>query len=120
MDYTSMADGDRAGLAVFRDRSAYIGVHRAGEKYEVVAVQSTTIDEWNGETTGLGRVTDSVELPPGPEEGGNGEEEEGKKKIWFRAKMDARPNGDRGTRFEYSLNGEGFVRLGGVYELYTG
>lgn len=108
LDFSAMADGDRAGLAAFRDRSAYIGVHREGSKYSIVAVHNMTIDEFAGNTLDLGRVIDSARV------------REGVRKIWLRTTMDARPNGSREARFLYSYDGKKFVELGGPYELYTG
>ncbi|KAK4154268.1 hydrolase-like protein [Chaetomidium leptoderma] len=111
LDIRAMADGDRAGLAAFRDRSAYIGVHKSagGDKMEIVAMFNMTLDEWGGPTLDLGRVVEAVEVDAAALE-----------KVWFRVRLDARASGDHGARFEYSLDGEVFVGLGGVYELYTG
>ncbi|KAL2135218.1 hypothetical protein VTI74DRAFT_9310 [Chaetomium olivicolor] len=110
LDFAGLADGDRAGLAAFRDRSAWIGVQRTGDRYEIAAVFNMTLDEWSGSTLDLGRVVESVEVP------------EGVRKVWLRVSMDARASGDKGARFEYSLDSTGRVwnGLGGVYELYTG
>ncbi|KAK4038107.1 hydrolase-like protein [Parachaetomium inaequale] len=109
LDFAGMADGDRAGLAVFRDRSAYIGIHRTGEKFEVVTRFNMTIDEWSGATVDLGRTVETIEVPEGTE------------KVWLRVGMDARPDGGHKATFEYSFDGgEEFVPLGGEYELYTG
>jgi beta-xylosidase len=115
LDFSGMRAGDRAGLAVFRDRSAYIGLHKSaatvGGKVEVVARFNMTLDEWGGQTLDLGRVVAAVELEQAVVEAG---------RVWFRVGMDARADGDRGARFEYSVDGEVFVGLGGTYELYTG
>ncbi|KAK4241051.1 glycosyl hydrolase [Achaetomium macrosporum] len=111
LDISGMADGDRAGLAAFRDRSAYIGVHRTGQKFEITAVFNMTIDEYSGETRGLGYVAGSVEVP------------QGVGKVWLRCGMDARASGTREARFSYSFdeNGrKGWRELGGAYELYNG
>ncbi|KAL2137672.1 hypothetical protein VTI28DRAFT_8573 [Corynascus sepedonium] len=114
LDVSAMADGDRAGLAVFRDRSAYVGVHCSGEGeekvYEVVARFNLTLDEWgSGETLDLGEVVERAEL-------GSGDVGD----IWFRVAMDARPDGDHTANFEYSVDGgETFTPIGGAYQLYT-
>ena len=112
LDVGGMADGDRAGLAAFRDRSAYVGVHRTGDAWEVVARFNMTLDEWGGPTLDLGQVVETAELGSVGQSGG--------KKVWFRVSMDVRPDGDHGAVFEYSVDGEVFVPLGGTYELYTG
>ncbi len=108
LDFAGMADGDRAGLAVFRDRSAYVGVHRTGDSFAVVAAFNMTIDEWSGATLDLGQIVDSVAVPKGTG------------KVWLRVGLDARAMGDHKAWFEYSLDGRGFVAVGGVYEVYTG
>lgn len=108
LDFTSMADGDRSGLAAFRDRSAYIGIHREGTKYSIVAAQNMTIDEFNGTTIDPGHVVDTARV------------REGVRKIWLRTTMDARPNGSRDANFFYSYDGTKFVQLGTTYELYNG
>jgi hypothetical protein len=108
IDFTEMADGDRCGLAAFRDQSAFIGVHRDGDQYSITTTFNATIDEWDGSTVGPGEVQASTPVP------------EGVTKVWFKLEMDARPNGSRDANFFYSLDGSDFVGLGGTYELYTG
>ncbi|KAH7079821.1 glycosyl hydrolase family 43 protein [Paraphoma chrysanthemicola] len=108
IDFTSMADGDRSGFGAFRDRSAYIGIHREGNNYSIVAAHNMTQDEYSGETLDFGRVVESVPV------------REGVRKIWFRAELDARAIGSRDANFSYSYDGRKFVRLGETYELYTG
>ncbi|KAJ4314180.1 hypothetical protein N0V94_006594 [Neodidymelliopsis sp. IMI 364377] len=108
LDFTSMSDGDRSGLAAFRDRSAYIGIHREGSKYSIVAAQNMTIDEYSGVTLDPGHVVDTARV------------REGVKKIWLRTTMDARPNGSRDAKFFYSYDGKKFVQLGETYKLYDG
>ncbi|KAK3899309.1 hydrolase-like protein [Staphylotrichum tortipilum] len=108
LDISGMADGDRAGLAAFRDRSAYIGLHKTGDTVSVVALFNATIDEWSGTTLDLGSVKGSVDLP------------QGTGKVSLRVKMDARASGDHKASFEYSLDGKTWTGLGGVFELYTG
>ncbi|AEO61672.1 glycoside hydrolase family 43 protein [Thermothelomyces thermophilus ATCC 42464] len=117
LDVADMADGDRAGLAAFRDRSAYIGIHcssssdeKKKKTYEVVARFNMTLDEWgSGETLDLGEVVERVELASGVT------------RVWLRASMDARPDGERTARFGYSVDGgETFAGLGPAYQLYAG
>ncbi|KAL2159992.1 hypothetical protein VTH06DRAFT_1647 [Thermothelomyces fergusii] len=114
LDVAGMADGDRAGLAVFRDRSSYVGIHSSSSSggddktYELVARFNMTLDEWGSSATlDLGEVVERVPLPAGVT------------RLWLRANMDARPNGSRAARFEYSVDGgETFARIGGTYQLY--
>ncbi|GAP87410.2 putative glycosyl hydrolase family 43 protein [Rosellinia necatrix] len=107
IDFAGAADGDRFGLAAFRDRSAYIGVHREGGVDRVVAAFNMTIDEYGGQTLDLGAVVATAPVPSGATD------------IWLRTDMDARPDGDRTATFHYSLDGRAWTQLGGAYELYT-
>jgi beta-xylosidase len=53
MDFSNMKDGDAAGLAVFQDPYAYIGIKKAnGKNYIIMVNNGTTIDssEVNGTT----------------------------------------------------------------------
>ena len=53
LDYSTMANGDRAGLAMLRDSSAWIGVRRDNGTTRVVMTNGLTMDSsWN--TTGTG------------------------------------------------------------------
>lgn len=107
IDFANMADGDRCELAAFRDRSAYIGIHRTGNRSAITAAFNMTIDEFSGETIHLGQVVDTAEAP------------EGVTKIWLRLKLDARPDGSRDANFSYSLDGNAFIQLGAAYKMYT-
>ncbi|KAL3301274.1 glycosyl hydrolase family 43 protein [Colletotrichum asianum] len=108
IDFSNMADGDRFGLAAFRDQSAYIGIHRVGDTYTLKAVQGLIIDEWSGDPVSNGTEVASAPVPSGP------------KKVWFRAELDARPTGTRDANFFYSFDGVSFTKLGETYELYSG
>jgi beta-xylosidase len=53
LDFTSMADGDRCGLALLRDRSAWIGVMRDGSTYKVhVATGLNMNSDWTTQSNG--------------------------------------------------------------------
>lgn len=58
------ADGDRFRLTALRDQTAYVGIHRNGSAYTIVAVQNITIDEWSGDSVARAR-TSSLAAPPG-------------------------------------------------------
>ncbi|KKY33256.1 putative xylosidase glycosyl [Diaporthe ampelina] len=58
------ADGDRFRLTALRDQTAYVGIHRTGSAYTLVAVQNITIDEWSGDAVARAR-TSSLAAPPG-------------------------------------------------------
>ncbi|POS73232.1 glycosyl hydrolase family 43 protein [Diaporthe helianthi] len=108
IDFSNAADGDRFGLAAFRDQTAYVGIHCDGSVYTLKAVQNITLDEWSGTTTGAGQEVASAPVP------------EGATKVWFRVELDARASGTRAANFFYSFDGVDFTELGPTYELYTG
>jgi beta-xylosidase len=108
IDFANAADGDRFGLAAFRDRSAYIGIHVNGAELEITTKFNMTIDEYEGTTIDMGYVSATAPLPEGSPS-----------KIWLRVEMDVRPNGSKQATFSYSLDGDDFSALGDGYELYT-
>jgi beta-xylosidase len=102
LDLTSMRDGDRTGLAMLRDSSAYIGVKRAGGRNRVVMVNGLTMDSnWN--TTGTGTEVAGADLSG--------------TRIWLRATADIRPGTGRQARFSYSTDGVTFTSLGTAFTL---
>lgn len=108
VDFTNAQDGDIFGLAAFRDRSAYIGIHVNGDEHVLTAKHNLTIDEWSGTPVDPGTVEEELTLPAGTS------------KIWFRAELDARPQGTRDANFFYSLDGKAFEQFGPTYQLYDG
>ncbi|KAM7182851.1 glycoside hydrolase family 43 protein [Naviculisporaceae sp. PSN 640] len=107
LNISKMKDGDRAGAVLFRDRSAYIGVHKEGETSTIVMVNGLTLSEDNWSTTGRGTVA-----AKGPTVTGGGD-------IWFRIIADITPafgtNTERTARFEYSTDGIKFTGLGPAF-----
>ncbi|MBQ1074909.1 family 43 glycosylhydrolase [Micromonospora sp. C31] len=103
LDYSTMRDGDRAGLAMLRDTSAWIGIKRDSGVTRVVMTNGLTMgtDNWN--TTGTG-----TEIAGAPVSGG---------RIWLRANADIRPGSGRQARFSYSVDGVTFVPLGNALTL---
>ncbi|MFF3332977.1 glycoside hydrolase 43 family protein [Streptomyces sp. NPDC002888] len=102
LDHSAMRDGDRAGLAVLRDSSAWIGIKRDGGSTRVVMVNGLTMDSnWN--TTGTGSEAASANVSGG--------------RIWLRVNADIRPGSGRQARFSYSTNGTGFTSLGPAFTL---
>ena len=85
-----MANGDRAGLAMLRDSSAWIGVRRDNGVTRVSMTNGLTMDSnWN--TTGTGTEAASADLSGG--------------RIWLRVNADIRPGTGRQARFSYSTDG---------------
>ncbi|MFI5797758.1 glycoside hydrolase 43 family protein [Streptomyces sp. NPDC051677] len=102
LDHSAMRDGDRAGLALLRDSSAWIGVKRDGGATRVVMVNGLTMDsDWN--TTGTGTEAASATVPGS--------------RIWLRATADIRPGAARPGAFSYSTDGTAFTRLGPAFSM---
>jgi beta-xylosidase len=100
LDYSTMRDGDRAGLALLRDSSAWIGVKRDGGATRVTMVNGLTMDSsWN--TTGTGTDVASAAVSGG--------------RIWLRVTADIRPGTGRQGRFSYSTDGTTFTPLGTAF-----
>jgi beta-xylosidase len=97
-----MRDGDRAGLAMLRDSSAWIGVKRDNGANRVVMTNGLTMDSgWN--TTGTGTENASAGISGG--------------RIWLRVNADIRPGSGRQARFSYSTDGVNFTSLGAAFTL---
>ncbi|MCO1597478.1 family 43 glycosylhydrolase [Micromonospora sp. RHAY321] len=102
LDYSTMRDGDRAGLAMLRDTSAWIGVRRDNGTTRVVMTNGLTMGtNWN--TVGTGTEVASAAVSGG--------------RIWLRANADIRPGTGRQARFSYSTDGVTFVALGNALTL---
>jgi uncharacterized repeat protein (TIGR02543 family) len=97
LNYGNMRDGDRAGFALLRDSSAWIGIKRDNGANRVVMVNNLTMDSnWN--TTGTGTEVAGTAVSGG--------------KIWLRIAADIRPGTGRQGRFYYSADGVNFTQLG--------
>ncbi|GIF74491.1 family 43 glycosylhydrolase [Asanoa siamensis] len=102
LDYATMTNGDRAGLAMLRDSSAWIGVRRDNGTTRVSMTNGLTMNSgWN--TTGTG-----TEQASAPVSGG---------RIWLRVNADVRPGSGRQARFSYSTDGSTFTSLGPAFTL---
>jgi beta-xylosidase len=102
LDYSTMRDGDRAGLAMLRQSSAWIGVRRDNGTTRVVMTNGLSMDSnWN--TTGTGSEVAGAAVSGG--------------RIWLRANADIRPGANRQARFSYSTDGTNFVPLGSALTL---
>ncbi|AQZ70285.1 glycoside hydrolase [[Actinomadura] parvosata subsp. kistnae] len=102
LDYSQMANGDRAGLAMLRDQSAWIGVKRDNGVNRVVMTNGLTMNgSW--QTTGTGTEAAGANISGG--------------RIWLRVNADIRPGSGRTARFSYSTDGTTFVSLGPAFTL---
>jgi beta-xylosidase len=102
LDYSQMKDGDRAGLALLRDSSAWVGIKREAGSVNVVMVNNLTMDkQWKTVNTG-------TEIASAPISGG---------KIWFRVSADIRPGAKQTGNFSYSTDGTTFKPIGASFVL---
>jgi beta-xylosidase len=102
LDYSTMRDGDRAGLAMLRDSSAWIGIRRDNGQTRVVMTNGLTMGSgWV--TTGTGSEAAGTAVSGG--------------RIWLRARADVRPGSGRQATFSYSTDGSNFTPLGPAFTL---
>jgi beta-xylosidase len=102
VDYSTMANGDRAGLAMLRQSSAWIGVAKDNGATRVVMTNGLAMDgNWN--TTGTGTEAAGAAVSGG--------------RIWLRVSADIQPGSNRQARFSYSTDGATFVTLGPAFTL---
>ncbi|KAK6512643.1 hypothetical protein TWF481_001525 [Arthrobotrys musiformis] len=98
LNYGSMKDGDRAGFAMFRDQSAWIGISKTGTATRISFVTGIDMDSnWNTASTGSEGAGAAISGT----------------KVWLRIRADIRPGGTRTAAFSYSTDGSNFSNLGG-------
>ncbi|GAA3828871.1 family 43 glycosylhydrolase [Sphaerisporangium flaviroseum] len=102
LDYSAMANGDRSGLAMLRDQSAWIGVKRDNGVNRVVMTNGLTMNS-SWATTGTGTEAASANISGG--------------RLWLRVNADIRPGSGRQARFSYSTDGVNFTALGPAFTL---
>ena len=105
LDVANMADGDRAGLALLRDQSAWVGVKRDGPEWSVCYANNMVMNgDWTTRTTG--DMVACTAISAGA-------------KIWLRLTADIAPGGSKKARFYYSTDGSGFRQIGGEFGMNT-
>ncbi len=102
LDYSAMANGDRAGLAMLRDSSAWIGVRKDNGVTRVSMTNGLTMNS-SWATTGTGTEAAGASVSGG--------------RIWLRVSADIRPGSGRTATFSYSTNGSTFTTLGPAFTL---
>lgn len=124
LDISGLQNGDRAGACIFRDKSAYISIHKDfgvarlvnGHDIRVSPI-STPVGWMNGHPVALDWSVDTQ---------GTVEEEAAilQDKLWLRLKVDVRPAFSHGfekekrlATFEYSHDGKTFTQLGRAFVL---
>ncbi|KAJ7291912.1 glycosyl hydrolase [Mycena rebaudengoi] len=96
MNFSGMKAGDRAGLGLFRDVSAYIGVWRSGSAFMVHMVNNITMN-FSWVTTNEGTTAASAVVTGTT--------------VWFRVISNSSTAGNLAT-FWYSTDGKTFKQLG--------
>ncbi|KAI0174525.1 glycosyl hydrolase family 43 protein [Pestalotiopsis sp. NC0098] len=107
-DISQMADGDRAGAAMFRDQSAYIGVHKSGGTATLVYVDGINLVDGTWTTASTGTVAAT-----GPAVSGS--------TIYLKIRADVTPAFNSGISrhaiFSYSSDGQSWTQLGDEFSL---
>jgi beta-xylosidase len=102
LDFGAMHDGDRAGLALLRNASAFIGVKKSGATTTLVMVNGLAMDgSWNTTSTG-------TEAASAPLSGDT---------VFLRVAADIRPGPNGKGRFSYSSDGVEFTPLGSDFTM---
>lgn len=97
LDFSGMQDGDVAGIAALRDRSAWIGVKKTNGGARVVMTNGVDMNtSW--QTTSKGSEVAGADISG--------------TKIWLRVEADVRSSGGGTANFSYSLDGTQFQSLG--------
>ncbi len=104
LDPAQMADGDRAGLAVLRNDSAWIGLRRENGVTRISMTDGHTMDS-GFNTVGTGTERATAELCGST--------------VWLRVTADIRPGSERQANFSYSEDGSNFIPLGPAHTLGT-
>ncbi|MFI5934153.1 family 43 glycosylhydrolase [Actinoplanes sp. NPDC051494] len=103
LDYSTMADGDRSGLAMLRDQSAWVGVRKDNGVTRVSMTNGLTMSTSGWTTTGTGTEAAGATVSGGT--------------IWLRATANIQPGSGRTATFSYSTNGTTFTTLGPAFTL---
>ncbi|ETS78081.1 hypothetical protein PFICI_10143 [Pestalotiopsis fici W106-1] len=107
-DISAMSDGDRAGAAMFRDQSAYIGVHKSGSTATLVYVNGITLADRTWTTSSTGTVAAT-----GPTVA--------QSTVYLKIRANVTPAFGlapvRPATFSYSLDGQTWTQLGGDFLL---
>jgi len=102
LDYSTMRDGDRSGLAMLRNSSAWIGIKRDNGATRLVLQNNITMDSnWN--TTNTGGEAASTAVSGG--------------RIWLRINADIHPGTGKQARFSYSTDGTNFTSFGPAFTM---
>ena len=102
LDFSNMQSGDRAGLALFRDVSAWIGIINTGGTSEVAVWKNITMtSDWTTDSIGELEASQSVSGTS----------------VYLRASADIAPGSASEARFSYSTDGSTFIDLGSTFTM---
>lgn len=102
LDFTSMSAGDRAGFALFRDQTSWIGIENNGGSFTLCVVNDITMNsDWTTASTGSIVASQSIE----------------KGTVWLRITADISPGGTRLATFYYSTDGSNFKAFGPTFTM---
>ncbi|KAG5999332.1 hypothetical protein E4U43_002132, partial [Claviceps pusilla] len=113
LSFQNMTDGDRAGLVLLRDTSAWVGVINNGGSATVAVwtdCKLKMVQDKVWATTNTGRLQASATIPSSR----NGIATTA---IWLRAAADIAPSGSRSVDFSYSVDGESFQSIGSPFKM---
>ncbi|KAK3670047.1 hypothetical protein LTR78_010078 [Recurvomyces mirabilis] len=110
LDISSMQDGDRTGLSMFRDVSAWIGVKKDGSRLTLAMHTNLTMNGTDNWATINKGVEDATHKLP-----------QHTSCIWLQTTGDFRspPTGSLETSFAYSVDGKSFTSFGDRFKLAT-
>ncbi|KAG8910461.1 hypothetical protein FRC00_008126 [Tulasnella sp. 408] len=102
LNYSNMSDGDRAGLVLLRDSSAWVGVKRDSGAYTVAFTTGLNMNsDWS--TASTGTTSNSASINGGL--------------IWLRVTADVQPSGTKQATFSYSTDGTNFNSIGSAFTM---
>jgi hypothetical protein len=98
-----MKDGDVAGLALFRQTTAYVAVKKSSGTSKISLTTGATLNtsNWNTSSTGTESATAAFSGTA----------------IWFRGSIDVQPGSARQGKLSYSTDGTTFTSIGSGFTL---
>ena len=116
----SLSNGDVAGVAIFRDESAYIGVRKAGDgSVSLVYVNDIVLEQGDNGWQTTSEGTEVASVTSGLEGVASGEQD-----VWFRITADVTPSfgvggNSNAATLEWSTDGESFEQLGPEFAIHN-
>ena len=99
LDFASMADGDRDGLAMLRDTSAWIGIRKDGSSIKISMWSGLTMTStWATASTGSESASATISST----------------RVWLRIYADIHVGSGKQAQFFYSTDGQKFTKIGAL------